>query len=54
MIRFEKIPRIHLLKKEALTMSENINKIKRIPKEDAVEQILKKILSSPVACEKLS
>lgn len=35
-------------------MSENINKIKRIPKEEAVEQIFKKILSSSVACEKLS
>ena len=30
-------------------MSENINKIKRIPKEEAVEQIFEKILSSPVA-----
>lgn len=35
-------------------MSENINRIKKIPKEEAVEQIFEKILSSPVACEKLS
>lgn len=35
-------------------MSEKINTIKKIPKEEAVEQIFEKILSSPIACEKLS
>lgn len=54
MIRFEEDTESTFIKKEVLTMSENINKIKRIPKEEAVEQIFEKILSSPVACEKLS
>ncbi len=35
-------------------MSEKINTIKKIPKEESVEQIFEKILSSPIACEKLS